>query len=226
MSRLFRLILATVAVVALVAACSGTANGPGVATLDDPGASGSPGASPAASALTPQDAALAYARCMRENGVDMPDPKVTTGSDGGITIDQQGGTPVSKEKVAAADKVCHHFMTAARPGGPDGHISAEDLDKMLQFAKCMREHGVDMPDPNADGGFVMQVNGSGDGSGTVGNGVGGPDDPNFQAAQTACSSLLPGKLGQPGLTTDGGGKSDGGPAGGSNGGPASTPANQ
>ena len=42
MSRLFRLILATVAVVALVAACGGAANGPGVATLDDPTASGSP----------------------------------------------------------------------------------------------------------------------------------------------------------------------------------------
>ena len=44
MSHMFRLILATVAVVALVAACSGTATGPGVATLDDPSASDSPGA--------------------------------------------------------------------------------------------------------------------------------------------------------------------------------------
>ena len=91
MSRLFRLILATVAVVALVAACSGTATGPGVATLDDPSASGSPGASPAASALTPQDAALAFARCMRENGIDMPDPIISTDGNGGTKIDQRAG---------------------------------------------------------------------------------------------------------------------------------------
>jgi hypothetical protein len=218
MSRFFRLILAIVALVALVAACSGTANGPGVATLDDPAASGSPGASPAASAMTPQDAALAYARCMRENGVDMPDPKVTTGSDGGVSIDQQGGAPVSKDKMETANKVCQHFMAAAGPGGPGGQMSAEDMDKILAFAKCMREHGVNMPDPqaNGDGGIVIQVD---DGSGTAGTGGPKPDSPAFQAAQTACGSLLPGKPG----TTSNGGKA---PAGGSNSGPATNPANQ
>jgi hypothetical protein len=216
MSRFFRLTLAIVALVALVAACSGTANGPGVATLDDPSASGSPGASPAASAMTPQDAALAFARCMRENGVDMPDPKVTTGTDGGVSIDQQGGAPVSKDKMEAANKVCQHFMAAAGPGGPGGHISAEDLDKLLQFAKCMREHGIDMPDPNGDGGIVFKVDNSG--SNTVGKGIGSPDDPKFQAAQTACKEFLPGK---PSLS--GGGPA---PAGGSNSGPATNPANQ
>ena len=216
MSRFFRLTLAIVALVALVAACSGTANGPGVATLDDPSASGSPGASPAASAMTPQDAALAFARCMRENGIDMPDPKVTTATDGGVSIDQQGGTPVSKDKMEAATKVCQHFMAAAAAGGPSGHISAEDLDKLLQFAKCMREHGIDMPDPNGDGGIVFKVDNSG--SNTVDKGIGSPDDPKFQAAQTACQEFLPGK---PSLS--GGGPA---PAGGSKSGPATNPANQ
>jgi hypothetical protein len=226
MPRFFRLIAASVALVALVAACSGTANGPGVATLDDPGASGSHGSSPspAASAMTPQDAALAYARCMRENGVDMPDPKVTTAGDGGIKIDQGGGAPVSKEKLTAADKVCHPLMAAAGPGGPGGHLSAEELDKLLQFAKCMREHGVDMPDPNADGGFVTQISGNGDGSGTAGTGAMSPDDPDFQAAQTACASLLPGKMGKPGLQTSDGKSS--GPVNGATGGAASTSAPQ
>ena len=216
MSRFFRLTLAIVALVALVAACSGTANGPGVATLDDPSASGSPGASPAASAMTPQDAALAFARCMRENGIDMPDPKVTTGTDGAVSIDQQGGTPVSKDKMEAATKVCQHFMAAAGPGGPGGHIAAEDLDKLLQFAKCMREHGIDMPDPNGDGGIVFKVDNSG--SNTVDKGIGGPDDPKFQAAQTACQEFLPGKP-----SFSGGGPA---PAGGSKSGPATNPANQ
>jgi hypothetical protein len=220
MSRLFRLILATVAVVALIAACSGTANGPGVATLDDPSASGSPGASPAASALTPQDAALAYARCMRENGVDMPDPVVTTGDGGEVKIDQRGGSPVSKDAMAKADAVCRHFMAAAGPGGPGHQMSAADMDKLLQFAKCMRQHGIDFPDPTADGGFVMQSNSSGSTSnGSGGIAKGGPDDPKFQAAQTACASFLPGK---PDTSSNCGNP----PGGGTIGGPGSTSVNQ
>jgi hypothetical protein len=207
MSRIFRLILATVAMVALVAACSGTATGAGVATLDDPSASGSPGASPAASALTPQDAALAYARCMRENGVDMPDPQVTTGSGGEVKIDQQGGSPVSKEKFAAADQVCRHFMADAAPNGQGPAMSAEDQDKVLAFAKCMREHGIDMPDPDFSGGGVrIQVNG---GSDDDGSGPKNPkDDPEFKAADEACSSLLPGKMGTGGGGTDSKGGSE------------------
>jgi hypothetical protein len=218
MPRFSRLILAAVAVVAMVAACSGTATGPGVATLDDPGSSDAPGASPAASALTPQDAALAYARCMRENGVDMPDPQVVTGTGGEVKIDQQGGAPVSKEKFSAADSKCSHFMAQAGPNGKGPEMSAEDQDKVLAFAKCMREHGVDMPDPDFSGGGVrIQVN---SGSASNGSGPKNPkDDPTFKAANDACSSLLPGKMGT-------GGSSQGGPGTDSNGGTDSPAVNQ
>ena len=208
MSRLFRLILATVAVVALVAACSGTATGPGVATLDDPSASGSPGASPAASALTPQDAALAFARCMRENGIDMPDPIVSTDGNGGTKIDQRAGpgsnTPASKDTFNKADEACRHFMEAAAPNGKGPAMSAEDQDKVLAFAKCMREHGVDMPDPDFSGGGVrIQVNGGSDSGG-----MGPKDGAEFQAAEAACSSLLPGKMGPGGPGMDSSGTSE------------------
>jgi hypothetical protein len=212
MSRFFLPIAAIFAVVALVAACSGGATGPSVASLDDPGASGSPGASPAASAMTPQDAALAYARCMRENGVDMPDPQVTTGSGGEVKIDQEGGEPVSKEKMAAADKVCRHFMAAAGPNGQGPAMSAEDQDKVLAFAKCMREHGIDMPDPDfTGGGFAIRVDGGSNSSNSTG-GKGPKDDPEFKAAEEACSSLLPGKLGTGGSTTESNGGQGSDPA--------------
>ena len=208
MSRMFRLILATVAMVAFVAACSGTATGPGVATLDDPGASGSPGASPAASVLTPQDAALAFARCMRENGIDMPDPIVSTDGNGRTKIDQRAGpgadTPASKDKFNKADETCRHFMEAAMPNGQGPAMSAEDQDKVLAFAKCMREHGVDMPDPDFSGGGVrIQVN-----SGSASGGTGPKEDPAFEAADEACSSLLPGKMGPGGPGTDSSGSSE------------------
>jgi hypothetical protein len=198
MKRIVQSILASVAVIVLVTACSGAPAASGVATLDDPSASGTPSASPSASAMTPQDAALAYARCMRENGVEMPDPQVTTGANGEIAIEQSAGAAVPKEKMAAADATCRHFMTAAGPNGPREPLSAEDLDKLLQFAKCMREHGIDMPDPQADGGIIFEQR---DGA----TGPTGPqDDAEFRAAEEACASLLPGKIGKPGIHQDGG----------------------
>jgi hypothetical protein len=58
---------------------------------------------------------------------------------------------------------------------------------MLSFAKCMREHGVDMPDPqfseNGGGGFFPA--GPGGGQGGV-----NPDSPTFREAQKACGEIL------------------------------------
>lgn len=55
----------------------------------------------------------------------------------------------------------------------------------LQFAQCMRAHGVpNFPDPSASGrGFRIRV---GPGSGI------NPGSPAFQSAQTSCKHLLPG----------------------------------
>jgi len=202
MSRLLRLILATLAIAAVAAACSGAAAGPSVASLADPEASGSP--TPSASALTPQDAALAYARCMRENGIDMPDPIVSDDGEGRVSI-SQGARPagnISKDDFLEAEEECRHFMDAAMPdAGPP--LSAEDMDKMLAFAQCMREHGIAMEDPTADGGIRVRIN---DGS-SGGKGMPENDD-EMQAAHEACGDLLPGKFGKPGVNSEGG--ADGG----------------
>ncbi len=52
---------------------------------------------------------------------------------------------------------------------------------MLDFAKCMRDHGVDFPDPtfNSDGGG-LQVQMGGPGM--------DPESPAFKSANDACSS--------------------------------------
>ena len=51
---------------------------------------------------------------------------------------------------------------------------------MLAFTQCMRAHGVDMPDPGANGNV------------TIGGGPGNPiDQSTMEAAQNACRSLLP-----------------------------------
>jgi len=194
-------------VLALVAACSATAAGPGVATLE----SQAPGAAPSASpSMSPEDALLAYAECMREHGIDMPDPTYEEGEDGSVSIGIEGGPggrdEIDKEEFLEAETACRHLMTAVMPAGR-GEMPAEDEEKLLQFARCMREHGIDMPDPNANGGMMFEVGPSEGGKGGI-----DPNDADFQAAQEACGDLLPGKIGGKGPSTNEVGP---GPAGGS-----------
>jgi hypothetical protein len=61
-----------------------------------------------------QAGALKYAKCMRENGVDMPDPQFVEG--GGMTM-QMGGDGMDETKVKAADKVCRKFLGDRGDGG-------------------------------------------------------------------------------------------------------------
>lgn len=186
-------LLLAVVVVALAAACTATAAGPEVATLE----SQAPGAVASASpSLSPEDALLAYAACMREHGVDMPDPTYEEGEDGQVAIGIDGGArgEMDKDEFLEADKACHHLMAAVMPAGR-GEMSAEDEEKFLQFARCMREHGIDMPDPDVNGGFRFEAGPAGGDGGTTGKGI-DPNDPEFEAAQEACGDLLPGKLGE------------------------------
>ncbi|MEY2445906.1 MAG: hypothetical protein QOE00_2486 [Ilumatobacteraceae bacterium] len=142
----------------------------------------------------PQEAALQFAKCMREHGIDMPDPVVKTaeGGETQVAINMGGQGPAQKpnqKDMEAANKDCQHFM--ADGGGTFNQPSAEDQAKMqeqaLAFAKCMRDHGVDMPDPqfSGDGNFSIGFT-TADGSSNSG---GPPIDPNsteFKDANEAC----------------------------------------
>jgi hypothetical protein len=186
-------------VVALLAACTATAAGSGVATLE----SQAPGAAPSASpSMSPEEAVLAYARCMREHGVEMPDPQFEQTDDGEVRIGIDAGSAggeVDKAKFMKADEACHSLMAAVMPAGK-GQMSPEDEEKMLEFARCMREHGIDMPDPDVNGGFRFEAGPGSGGDGTTSKGI-DPNDPDFQAAQEACGDLLPGKIGGGGPST-------------------------
>jgi hypothetical protein len=55
----------------------------------------------------------------------------------------------------------------------------------------MRDNGVDMPDPEVDGGRVI-FGGPDGGGGGGGGGMMAQDDPEFQAANEACQDHLAG----------------------------------
>jgi hypothetical protein len=186
------------ALAGLVGACSGGAtSAPGVATLASaaPGSSGSPSASPTASA-DPQQAMLDYARCMREHGIDMPDPVINQDGSGAISMTSGSatGSGPSKSEMDTAQAACQHFMDSAFLQGPAQEMSQADQDAMLAYSKCMRDHGIDMPDPVFDGkgGVTMTV--TGDSTGL------NPTSTKFQDAQATCQKNLPGAgSGGPGI---------------------------
>lgn len=202
-----RPILALAVLAAVLAACSsGGARPSGVATLDDPASSASPDGSAAPSAsISPQDAMLAFAKCMREHGVDMPDPVVS--ADGGMTVSigAEGGKPIDKTTMEAANEACKDLMPGPMGGGPS-QMTPEQQDAMLAFAKCMRDHGVNMPDPDfTSGGGAIQIGGDSIAF----------DSPTFKAANEACRSIMtdamPGIVGTDGGTTvNGAGPKSGG----------------
>lgn len=201
------------AVAATLGACGGGGSSPdeGVASLDDvrsvaPGTTGSssddptpdaPDGSPPTTAepRDPETALLEFAACMRSHGVDMPDPQIT--EEGGISMHIGAGPDGSPADLDAAHEACEHLM----PSGPmtrDGNDfdPTEMQDEMLAFTRCMREHGVDMPDPqfDEDGRLEQRVEIEGDaGDAPRGPVLAGPfgvldlSDPDTEAAFEICA---------------------------------------
>src|SRR4051794_2830967 len=126
-----------------------------------------------------QDAALKYARCMRENGVDMPDPQA---GQHGIRLSPPEG--VSPSKMRTADQACRKYLEAVKPPEMSEAQEKEFRDAALANARCMREHGINFPDPTfgADGGAQIRIR--------RGSGI-DPESAKFKAAQKACESTMP-----------------------------------
>jgi hypothetical protein len=173
----------------LLAACGGggDAGSPEVASLDDESSTtatseGSGGSEP--SAADREEALLDFAECMREHGIDMPDPQISQDGGGGILIQQEEGSGMDpeSEEFQAAEEACEPILEdAAGDIQLDPEQEAEMREQLLEFAQCMRDHGIDMPDPvfGEDGRVEIQANGPG--------ADGDPrEDEDFQAAQEEC----------------------------------------
>jgi hypothetical protein len=121
-----------------------------------------------------REAAVKFAQCMRENGVEkFPDP----GADGRSEIRIGPDSGIDPEDMEAAQKECEHLQEDIRPQMSEAD-QAEFKEKALEHARCMREHGIDMPDPefSGEGKVTMRMK----------RGDVNPEDPEFQAAQKEC----------------------------------------
>jgi hypothetical protein len=163
----------------VLAACGGSPGGDGVATLSGAGATTTTSGTAKARSKDPQQAALDFAKCMRGHGVDMPDPEVDDRGGIKVRIGAGGaGKRPDPKKLEAAQKACGSLI-----GGGDGdrQIDPAERDAMVDFARCMREHGIDMPDPTGDG-LTVRRDDKGRGP--------DPDSEKFKAAEQACDHFL------------------------------------
>ncbi|MFD4528140.1 hypothetical protein ACFWP7_30250 [Streptomyces sp. NPDC058470] len=118
---------------------------------------------------------LAYAECMRTNGVaDFPDPQ----AGGGLTL-PEGIDPKSDSFKKADDKCKTYAPNRGGSGDGDNAPTQEQLD----YAKCMRENGVPkFPDPQSNQGLLEQ-----------GSGI-DVESSEYKKASEACQQYLPGDL--------------------------------
>jgi hypothetical protein len=201
--------------VLLAAACGGgAASDSGIASLQEETTVGDGASTTTSAAVDPEQAFLDFTACMREHGIDMPDPQIDSAGGGfafGITIEgsAEAGAPDDTEmqKMQEASEACNHFLEGVVQEFERPDMS-EMQDQMLAFSQCMRDHGVDMPDPvfSEDGGESIF------GPGEEGTAIEiDPNDTTFQEAQEACNEIFGGNSGV--MTITGGGPG-GGPGGG------------
>ena len=176
----------------------------GVASLSQPTTADTSGEGDDGSSSEPpteaevQEAALDFAQCMREHGVDMPDPEFTDGGGVGINVGGEAGE-LDPETMDAANEACQSIMDDVTGGfEPDPEQEAEMQERALAHAQCMRDNGIEnFPDPVFENGGAMVAIGEE-------NGI-DPQSPEFQEAQEACED----SFGGPGVV----GGSEGGDGG-------------
>jgi hypothetical protein len=181
-------LLLALALALAIGACGGDGgnSNEGVASLGD-GKATTTTTSPGNSGKDFKQMALAYARCLRQHGIDMPDPKFD--AQGHMAMQMPSGVGPDDPKFKAAEEACKQYG----PSGAPEQVDPQAQQQMLAYARCMRQHGINIPDPKPGEG----INVDGD------KGV-NPEDPKFKAADQACQQHAPG---------GGGGRVDSGPQG-------------
>ncbi len=196
-----RLALLVLAALPLAAACGGAASGSaGVASLGSTSTTAhtTSGSSGGGSNNSKTDDALKFSQCMRSHGLtNFPDPQISGNRVTIQTHEGAGGLDPNSPQFQAAQSACQNLLPKGNPENPQQQ--AQDRDALVRFAQCMRSHGVDVPDPQPAGNGNLGIR--------LGPGAGPGQDmnnPQFQAAQSACQHFLPHN--GPGLATTGGSK--------------------
>jgi len=100
-----------------------------------------------------EDAQLLLARCLRENGYDITDPKNGESLRSVLqpvflAVDQKG-----RDELFETIETCsedNNIPLGGRADFENPEEVAEQLDSELEIAQCFREKGIEIEDPNAE----------------------------------------------------------------------------
>ena len=100
-----------------------------------------------------EDAQLLLARCLRENGYDISDPKNNESLQSIIgpiwlAADQKGRQELQESIQTCAEENNIPLGGSAEFENPED--VADLLDTQLEFAQCLRENGIEVVDPSAE----------------------------------------------------------------------------
>jgi hypothetical protein len=129
-----------------------------------------PSPTPTAKTLGAKQPWVDYAKCLRQNGFDEPDP---TFDDAGL-IHWQKSLDNAPPQVKQA---CTTYLNKALDPSGGKPVTAQHLAEEQELAQCMRKHGLpDFPDPDPQTGAIrIQKGGDMD-----------PQSPVWQGAIKAC----------------------------------------
>jgi hypothetical protein len=138
------------ALISFATACGSEASGSQVASLDVDSTNDAETTETSTPADT-QEASLAFAQCMRGNGVDMDDPTFDAdGNTQGGGFGPDSGIDFRDEATQAALEACSDLIQDIGPGGGGtrgGNFDATAIqDAFNAFAECLRDEGLEVDD--------------------------------------------------------------------------------
>ena len=103
--------------------------------------------------LSPEDAQLLMAKCLRDNGYDVKDPKNDEGLRSVLTpiflaANEKGRTELFETIQECAEE--NNIPLGDNADFENPEDVADRLDTELEFAQCLREKGIEVEDPSAD----------------------------------------------------------------------------
>lgn len=136
-----RLTIGFAAIALIVAACSSADDVGDVASLTNVDVSS---VSEVVEPANDEQALIDFSACMRDQGVDFPDPIV--GADGYPRFEFEDPESVDRDALMEAGEECRDLLEGVVLGLDNFDITEFD-DTFLEYATCMREHGFeDIPD--------------------------------------------------------------------------------
>jgi hypothetical protein len=181
--RRYSSLILTVVIALATSACTKTAETPNLASLEIGGEPTSEVST--ADPVDTEEAILDFTMCLRDNGIEVDDAGVDAEGNPQLpAISFESGPDDDPEAAMArfdgALAECEQHLegivlTGAPPGG-----DVEFEDALIEYAQCMRDEGIDMPDPDFSGtGGMIEL-----GSTNI------AEQDEFDEAHEACRPLL------------------------------------